>query len=376
MLIFVAPAHAFDLNVNAKAGIDAQVGLDGPTRALLQRLPAEIRKEIVESVRQSLDILDTHVATYLAQVDAIVANRINDLACKSTAATDMIATTIAEKILDSRTTHVEDLLNDVRKTRAGFSASDTPETYRVRYADLLARSVLRYCQVVLSSEAAEEVGRIQDRIRPLWNAWARLDGQCETAKDCFSKLRGDTLNLVASANAWDKTQINAQERIQAVPDVPSPSLWARFSGMFDPQSYETEFVNMFAIQDELRVTQELRQSSARRDIDDAKTAVAQAQAALEAATAHLREMNRPSQRAAMASAASVSRDNDSIAAKLNNAVETWSEMSDEASELSKRFKSLQTTAESVRQRAEVQESTLEAIERFRDSLPPNFPFPL
>ncbi|MGO6692503.1 hypothetical protein ACCS54_18920 [Rhizobium johnstonii] len=347
-LMCSATAGAFDLNLKATAGIDVEAGLDAATRDFLQKLPENIRKEIVTAVRQSLDIADVHVASYLAQLDALLTKQINDVACKSATATELITSTIAERIFNSRNTPVQDLRNDFEAIRDSFRRRDNPEVYRLRYADLYARSVVTYCRVALAIPAQEEVIRIQSEIRPLWNAWKRLDGQCSEARDCLAWLRNSTANAIASANEWDVFHVHASERLQAIGDVPSPAFWQSYSS----QDYEDEFVNMLAVQDEINVAKSLREASARQDIEDARELVANATAQLRMARRHLATLSLPEQRAAVSSANKVSKDSEAIQGTLNNAVQTWSEMTVDARDIAARFATVRNGAQSVKRVAQ------------------------
>src|SRR5215469_15625259 len=65
-------------------GVNATVGLDDRTLDLLNRLPKEVREQIVNAVRDALPILDKSVNAYLAKVDEILDHQINHAQCSVT----------------------------------------------------------------------------------------------------------------------------------------------------------------------------------------------------------------------------------------------------------------------------------------------------
>ncbi|SMD00359.1 hypothetical protein [Rhizobium sp. RU36D] len=80
----VSPAQAFEINAKATTRLEAEVGLDAKTIAFLNRFPSEVRVQIVQTLKDSLPLIDKSVSGYISQVDAVISSSIDQAACKST----------------------------------------------------------------------------------------------------------------------------------------------------------------------------------------------------------------------------------------------------------------------------------------------------
>lgn len=203
-LVLSAPqsADSFELNPKAVLGIDAEVGLDPETRALLGRLPEELRAEIVKAVNESFDRADKSVVLFMSELNKTVGVAIDDAACKAAAAANNVAQAFAGKIplLGGKQTIVKDAFADFEATQEAASAGDKPTDYSIAYADLLARTVVSRCIVSQSAEAVAELDKLQAAVRPKWSVWTRLGkAECEDAQSCFAMLENKTREVVTEA---------------------------------------------------------------------------------------------------------------------------------------------------------------------------------
>ncbi|NYJ12821.1 hypothetical protein GGI64_003895 [Rhizobium leguminosarum] len=355
-----SPAGSFDLNVKAVTGIDAEVGLDPETRALIARLPKEIRVQIVEAVEESLVHLDKSVLLYLSELNKVVGIAIDDAACKSAAAANNVAEAILGKLplLGDKQEIVKKAYEDFEETQASASASDQPKAYAIAYADLLARTVVARCTVALAQEAVWQLDNLQEAVRPKWKVWARLGKtKCEDAHSCYAMLQGETSKAVREADRVDVLVVDADTRMTQVRE-PSTN-WFRYSA----SEYEDQFVEMFAIIDGLGLAKKFREVSADADLAEASQMLQEAQKHLRIAKTraakptnleHLRVAARASRKAAEIAVP--------LKQKISNAVETLPEIQKKADPISAASEKLVLDIQKVEAKIAL---TREAIERVR-----------
>ena len=89
-------AQSLDLNLRASAGLDATVGLDDKTRAVIEGLPKEVRDQIIGLLRDALPLIDTSVLTYMNRVNEIVDSQINHVQCAAEGIAKSVAGTAKE----------------------------------------------------------------------------------------------------------------------------------------------------------------------------------------------------------------------------------------------------------------------------------------
>jgi hypothetical protein len=74
----------FFVGQGIQVGVNTSVGLDDRTLDLLNRLPKEVREQIVNAVGDALPILDKSVNAYLAKINEILDRQINHAQCSMT----------------------------------------------------------------------------------------------------------------------------------------------------------------------------------------------------------------------------------------------------------------------------------------------------
>lgn len=93
---------SLDLGIKASAGLEVTAGLDKPTRELIARMPAEIRKQTVKLLKDALPLVDSSVLKYLDRVNEIVDTQIDHAACTVTGAAANIGTMFKHAIVGGR----------------------------------------------------------------------------------------------------------------------------------------------------------------------------------------------------------------------------------------------------------------------------------
>src|SRR5579863_8220338 len=70
--------------VNGQFSINTVVGLDGPTRELIEGLPSALQQHILEALKGGLHLLDASADTYLNKMNDILDHQINHAQCSTT----------------------------------------------------------------------------------------------------------------------------------------------------------------------------------------------------------------------------------------------------------------------------------------------------
>jgi len=251
-------AQSLDLNLRASAGLDATVGLDDKTRAVIEGLPKEVRDQIIGLLRDALPLIDTSVLTYMNRVNEIVDSQINHVQCAAEGIAKSVAGT-AKEIFGIKPAPIAALKADeVATISSSFSANDNPEKYTITYADFLYRAAVTWCSTEISLEDTATVTTLESQIRPRWFIWYRLYGICSDASNCYDILYAQVSTKKASSDPLDVHAVNATQRLTEVvkPMIPTGS------SKYDPTQYEAALGALFSINDSLEVARLARKALA------------------------------------------------------------------------------------------------------------------
>lgn len=253
-------ARSLDLNLGVKAslGLDATFGLDDRTRAFIQSLPAEVREQVIKMLKEALPLVDESVLKYLARVDDIMGNQLNNLQCTLVGTGKILGADLKStfSISGKGPTPVEDLSKDRDNVLGGYSKRTTPSQYQRKYADFLYRAATTSCQVSVAPEAKTQVTALQEDIRPRWRIWSKLDGLCSEVRQCIVTAQTSTGALIAKSDKRDLDSVNAMSRFKGilVPEVP---------GWFDswnPSPSEKILIEMTSISEGVEVARRSREA--------------------------------------------------------------------------------------------------------------------
>jgi hypothetical protein len=247
-LLFFPPMSAFgQLSVPVDVNIDATIGLDEPTRALIGNLPKAMHDQLIASLQDALPILQKNVDEYLAKVNDILDHQINHMQC---AITGIAAEADRRwKLPLTRRKGPLELFDAYEKDELGrLRESSTADFYVKVYGDTFYEASVTYCEMEFSGSAID-AQPAENRNRELNRLWLRVSATCSTASDCVKKQREVTQNLIDSSDKRDVQSFHASERLATVPQPVDPG----FFTSFDSKPYEKSINQLLSIQDEIRL---------------------------------------------------------------------------------------------------------------------------
>ncbi|WP_155835146.1 hypothetical protein [Herbaspirillum sp. RV1423] len=218
---FCSTAIALDLNL----GLD--VGIDKKTRALIEKMPAEVRIQIEKLLVDAQPLIDQSVLLYLNRIDQILADRLSQVQCVADGVTKTAIEELIAKLKPWKDgpTIVGDLAKSVEHYPDKVKRKFTPEQYRITYADLLNNAHTVACAVKDTPAAEQEVMKIRfdltARIRP----WVRLeDESCIDARSCLQLMKSRVAQELSLVDIRDSSE--PKTRLDKI-EIPKQS-WEKF----------------------------------------------------------------------------------------------------------------------------------------------------
>ncbi|WP_027664002.1 hypothetical protein [Rhizobium leguminosarum] len=321
-------AFTFELNPTATARMEAEVGLDDKTIAFLNRLPAELRKQFVQMLKESLPLIDSSVQSYISQIDDVISSNIDQAACSATIPVNVFFDRATELVLpgDYKSKPVATLTKDLAEVVNGFSSGNPPSEFRIAYSDFLHRAATTACQVGLSAPTLLDIAGLQKAARPKWRVWSRLEGECQNADECMTWLRTTVMERVSQADSRDVALVTADTRFDKVEMPEELGFFEKLSGKFHPAPYEDAFVELFSITDGIRVAKKLRQASAEADFAAGVALINEAETKLTKAKKQLSNLDPSKNNLAISNAKAVSKVGVVVATAFANAKDAWPEI--------------------------------------------------
>jgi hypothetical protein len=254
----VLPANALELGFRASA----TAGLDGPTRQLLENMPENIRKEALKLIEDAKPLIDDSVHAYLAQVDLIIASRVDHVACKTVGTVYNITDRLEELLRGRPPGTASRVRAEWENHWTAFRAKSTPDEIATRYADFLAYAYNSRCAVSNVQEASAEIAQLELHAARRWNVWNRLKGSCTTLDACHDVMAAAVPMAIAAADARDR--VTAARLIESAKGIkkPEPQRWFAFS--FDLRPHEEQVLLMASIVDGIETARVERIAEAQR----------------------------------------------------------------------------------------------------------------
>jgi hypothetical protein len=257
-------------------GIPVTVGLDGPTRDLLDRLPKEMRAQLVGALQDAMPIIDKSVVTYLAKVNEILDRQINHAQCSLTGVVAEVDRRI--KLPLTRRKGPLELFDEFEKSELGrVKQSTTANIYAKIYGDTFYEATVTYCEMEISGSVIDII-EPENKYRKLNFMWFRLKDSCADATDCLDKQRTLTKKSLETNDKRDVQSVDAANELSSVPQLVAPG----FFSSFDPAPYESAIGQLLAIQDQVSLAKLKRVlSEAQARLPDADAEIASAKVALQ-----------------------------------------------------------------------------------------------
>lgn len=268
----------FYAEVKVKTESEIIAGLDEPTRRLLLSMPATVRTEMVELIRQSLPLLEQSTSVLIEKIDKAVEGRINQLVCTGQAMGIGVAEEFKAGLLGTdRPKPVKELV-DVWDARSKEFKSVSARSIAIDYEDLLHQAGITACRLADASPA-QRISDLRTEARQKWRVWMEIEKTCAVPADCLGKRYEEVQALVAKADPRDVNQAQSKAALANVKLVePQGGVWAWFrSAIGSPRwagvdatwiAHETELEKLRNVQRALEATTAMRVSTAKRYLTD------------------------------------------------------------------------------------------------------------
>jgi hypothetical protein len=261
----VPPCPVFAGILDSTFNVEAQVGLDEPTRKLIQGFPKEIRDQVLSVLTTALPLIKKDVNEYIDKINSLLTEQIANVQCAGGGLAKGVMDQLARTIGVSPQP-IENLQGDWSKTVQNFKISSKPGEYANRYADFTYRAALTRCQMQISPVAVR-AREFEDKGFRRFTVWARLDSRCADSKDCFAKLYDETKHFLSISDRRDVLAGHGQERFAKLVE-PKPPLYQYVWG-FDPVPFEDALTELFAIGDRVQLAKagrELKEREAKAQV--------------------------------------------------------------------------------------------------------------
>lgn len=268
-----APAAAdpfFALYAEFRARISAEVGLDEPTRTMINGLPATIRKEAVVLVEESLKRLDASIVAHAKALDVALARYGEAVMCAiPAAAQDATESALVGAGIAERTSH-QDLLDLRDRTEAALTVRSRPDDVIALRDDLAREAAILGCRYAVNKN---ETDRIFEQARGSYPLWSRLRSVgCRSARDCTETYRSVVASAIAEADTRDVQLIGAQAALERIA-APAPSApgWMEALAPAKLATIEPSLQELYAIERGLRLAEASRLTRAINDLETANS---------------------------------------------------------------------------------------------------------
>jgi hypothetical protein len=264
-------AGSLDLNVThiigIKAGLDfnASVGIDKPTQDFLNKLPEELRKQIVQAMKESLHLLDESIEQYINQLDAMLARQLVNAQCAASGAVGNALGQVKQSVTGKSPLPIEELRKHESGIIHSFHFQDLPLHYLDVYGDFLYNAKVTFCTLQIEPTVLPQLQEIYEEIFKRWSVWNRVSvAGCANVSGCYVRTRSDLDAKVAASDPRDLEAVNAKQRITAVVAPTEPG-WL---GKWDPTQAELSLGELLSIGTGIDTAKAIRELKAQTIMDD------------------------------------------------------------------------------------------------------------
>ncbi|MBJ8476492.1 hypothetical protein [Acinetobacter bereziniae] len=263
----ITPTFAGILDFSADLGLSLEArliaGLDAETRALIERMPANVRKEFIKALEDGLPLIDKSVHSYLEHVNKIAAERIDQTRCAVIGTTKVILPEFREVYLGIPNTPMTNITEKYNNLSKVFKVKSNPNFYRTNYIEFIARAEHSGCVFVTNGKPWMYIKELSNQASDRFNIWDRLNGKCDNAYNCYKDLYADVKIFLESSNPKDlvSANVNASERFNSLPlaDKFKPTkLESLMNSKIPVLEYEQNLSELFSIYDEVSINRIIR----------------------------------------------------------------------------------------------------------------------
>ncbi|WP_434661486.1 hypothetical protein P5W99_00800 [Paraburkholderia sp. A3BS-1L] len=283
-------AHAADFNIGLSANASVEAGLDAETRALIDKMPENIKNQTLDLIVKALPMLDASVYGYIDKVNDTIAHQLANASCTAVGTADNVITGAKHLLFGGRPAPVKDLRHERVRLETAFHANSAPSDYVDAYGDFLHAADITACDVSAGSSGSEALTAVRDiRIevsRP-WLTWRRLENSCHDADTCVIAAKDLAYLTMQQADPRDVVKADAQQRLLQVSFPPSKNWWERTFTSYEQGPAEASMADYLEVIDAINTAALGRKLQAIQFLKEAQDQLADETEKVEAASHHL-----------------------------------------------------------------------------------------
>lgn len=358
-----------------KTDSDVTVGLDETTRRLIQGLPDEVKKQVLDLLRQALPLIDTSVEKYLNRVDEIVSNQVNHLQCAGQGFAKGTVEEVSAAIKGRPPTPLLTLQKQFEDRESAFESRPLIHL-AIEYEDFLGRAAVTACQVVSEKTNTDRVASLQAKARPRWRIWYDLEDKCDSPQACLNLRYSHLKELIERSEQRDIERSSVRKTFASVNQKPATSdnMFSRLTRKKTSSGpwivFETELLKIAEAERALVAVRDLRQTNARNAFNAGTDLLIAAEATEKTASNAVHSTDLASNQRAVALAAQGLANVDEIRRLVNlggaNSLEVQAKVPDALSRLAALKSAAEATSTSANANIKtIQARNAEAEEEYR-----------
>ncbi|MBD9373447.1 hypothetical protein IB238_12535 [Rhizobium sp. ARZ01] len=274
------------------------IGLDKGTKELLDQLPEDVSKALLETLKQAQPLIDQSVLLYLQTVNKILSDNISSgataIQCSAVGSAAIIGEEVKTSLSNLLYTAGRSGLNEAHIGDYTQNFSDSIDAMRgninteikstdvlVAYSDLLIRAAIIKCAANINPQLTQnEIEAQIRRISVPSMEWHLLVGDrdrpyCETIHQCIVKRREEIEAYLKQSDKRDVAKADAENMFKSIPPTPQlPNAGVIFDRRPHIQILDYEFVltSIRQVERAVEAAKSLREKKAKELFDQAAKA--------------------------------------------------------------------------------------------------------
>lgn len=306
LLIFSIPASAVPLaafyaDIRTKSEVEVVAGLDESTRQLIEKLPAEVRTQLLQGVREALPLIETSADKFAKRLDQLVSDTLLKFACTTANLSNTMPKRVVDGLLGKTPKEAVVELHELYRDRGKKFTASTAKDISVNYAGYLERATTVAC-VTSDPETLLRLDSFKADARLRAVTWREIETLCKAPTECMSTRYQGVKALIAKADRRDVEYTRANQDFAAVKyEFTSPDWIARTKSYLGTAKlqpawieYEPELIKIRSIEMGLNAAKSLRTGNALGNLAEAEKALKDGESTVAAAKLKLSKTDRNS----------------------------------------------------------------------------------
>lgn len=288
-------------DIKTKSEVEIVAGLDEPTRQLIEKLPAEVRTQLLQGVREALPLIENSVDKFAKRFDQLVSDTLLKAACTTKGLSSTMPALAIESLLGKKPKEAVVELHEWYRDRGSRFAAWTAKDISVHYAGYLERATTVAC-VTSDPETLLRLDSFKTDARVRAVTWREIETSCKTPSECMNSRYQGVKVFLARADRRDIEYTRASQEFAVVKNEFSSPGWIAktkdYIGIAKLQpvwiEYEPELIKIRAIEMGINAARSLRTGNALGNMTEAEKALRGAEGTVAAAKSKLSKTDRNS----------------------------------------------------------------------------------